>query len=84
MIHNFRKRMSVIVKCPDNKIRLYCKGADTIVKERISLNKDLINYTDDHLMTFAQKGLRTLMVAYKEISEEAYNDWSDEYRVKII
>lgn len=25
-----RKRMSVIVRCPDNRIRLYCKGADTV------------------------------------------------------
>lgn len=25
-----RKRMSVIVRCPDDKIRLYCKGADTV------------------------------------------------------
>lgn len=73
--------MSVILKCPDNKIRLYCKGADTIVSQRISLNLDMISITDDHLMNFAQKGLRTLMVAYKEIPENVYNDWSDEYRV---
>lgn len=25
-----RKRMSVIVKTPDGKIKLYCKGADTV------------------------------------------------------
>lgn len=73
--------MSVILKCPDNKIRLYCKGADSIVKERISINKDMISFTDEHLLTFAQKGLRTLMVAYKEIPQEAYDNWSDDYRV---
>ena len=25
-----RKRMSVVVRMPDNKIKLYCKGADTV------------------------------------------------------
>jgi magnesium-transporting ATPase (P-type) len=74
--------MSVIVKCPDNKIRLYCKGADSIIRERISLNPDIISITDDYLLQYAQKGLRTLMVAYKEIPLEEYNEWSDKYRVK--
>lgn len=33
-----RKRMSVIVRCPDNKIKLYCKGADTVcLKLRLQL-----------------------------------------------
>ena len=26
-----RKRMSVIVRCPDGKIRIMCKGADSII-----------------------------------------------------
>ena len=73
--------MSVILKCPDGKIRLYCKGADSIVRERVSLNKDMICFTDEHLLTFARTGLRTLMVAYKEIPQEAYDNWSDDYRV---
>jgi len=76
--------MSVILKCPDNKIRLYCKGADNIVKERVSLNKDMICTTDEQLLSFAQKGLRTLMVAYKEISQEVYDNWSDDYRVSLL
>jgi magnesium-transporting ATPase (P-type) len=62
--------MSVILKCPYNKIRLFIKGADNIIRERISLNHDIVKVTDNFLMNFAQKGLRTLMVAYKEISKE--------------
>lgn len=38
-----RKRMSVIVRCPDGKIRLYCKGADTV-------RYFLIVYTSIHLI----------------------------------
>lgn len=75
-----RKRMSVILKCPDNKIRLFIKGADSAIRERISQNRDLIKDSDTHLLHFAQKGLRTLMIAYKELSLREYEDWSDDYR----
>ncbi|XP_071583446.1 phospholipid-transporting ATPase ID isoform X4 [Heliangelus exortis] len=48
--NNIRKRMSVIVRSPQGKIRLYCKGADTILLERLHpLNQDLTNITTDHL-----------------------------------
>lgn len=32
-----RKRMSVILRAPDGKIILMCKGADSIIKERLSI-----------------------------------------------
>ena len=31
-----RKRMSCIVKAPDNRILLYTKGADTVILERLA------------------------------------------------
>ncbi|CAJ0913543.1 9925_t:CDS:10, partial [Entrophospora sp. SA101] len=31
-----RKRMSTIVRGPDGKIKLYCKGADTVILERLA------------------------------------------------
>jgi len=31
-----RKRMSVIVRAPDGKIILMCKGADSVILERMS------------------------------------------------
>uniref|UniRef100_A0A8C2XNU2 Phospholipid-transporting ATPase n=1 Tax=Cyclopterus lumpus TaxID=8103 RepID=A0A8C2XNU2_CYCLU len=33
--NNVRKRMSVIVRSPEGKLSLYCKGADTIIYERL-------------------------------------------------
>jgi phospholipid-transporting ATPase len=74
-----RKKMSVIVKCPDNKIRIYCKGADSVIRDKITQNPELLKYTEDHLMEFAKEGLRTLMIAYREISEEEYQKWHKEY-----
>lgn len=37
-----RKRMSVIVKFPDNRLVLFCKGADNIIMERLS-KVDIVN-----------------------------------------
>uniref|UniRef100_A0A913I3D3 Phospholipid-transporting ATPase n=1 Tax=Strongyloides stercoralis TaxID=6248 RepID=A0A913I3D3_STRER len=74
---NVRKRMSVIVKGPDGKLKLYCKGADTIILKRISPNTPrlLIEATSQHLDQFASSGLRTLCVAYKELSDDICYEW---------
>ncbi|KAI2648997.1 Phospholipid-transporting ATPase IB [Labeo rohita] len=61
-----RKRMSVIVRTPTGKLRLYCKGA----------YKDL---TVVHLEQFATEGLRTLCFAYVDLEEGAYQEWLKEY-----
>lgn len=44
-----RKRMSVIVRCPDGKIKLYCKGADTVILERLNANNPFVEPTLAHL-----------------------------------
>lgn len=47
---NTRKRMSVIVRGPNGKIRLYCKGADSVVFDRLqSGNEERINQTQGNL-----------------------------------
>ncbi len=47
--NNVRKRMSVILK-RDGKIRLYCKGADTVIFERLRKGQDAVRErTQDHL-----------------------------------
>ena len=35
-----RKRMSTVVRCPDGKIKLYTKGADTVIFERLAEKQD--------------------------------------------
>ncbi|NWY99783.1 AT8B2 ATPase, partial [Loxia curvirostra] len=76
--NNIRKRMSVIVRSPEGKIRLYCKGADTILLERLHpLNQDLTSITTDHLNEYAGEGLRTLVLAYRDLEESYYKDWSE-------
>ncbi|RUS90719.1 hypothetical protein EGW08_001523 [Elysia chlorotica] len=72
---NVRKRMSVIVK-KGNKIQLLSKGADTIMFDLLDSKSDeLKELTTHHLNDFAQTGLRTLVLAYKDISERYYSEW---------
>ena len=76
-----RKRMAVIVRSPDNKIYLFAKGADSVIGERVTQNKELIDITGEHLIQFARHGLRTLMVAYRELTEEEYNIYDNAYKL---
>lgn len=78
-----RKRMSVIVRTPENKIVLYCKGADSIIIERMAPNGDPnIEKTKSNLVEFANIGLRTLVLAKKELDQRVYEDWAARYKVK--
>lgn len=74
-----RKRMSAIVRGPDGKIKLYCKGADTVILERLAENNPFVEPTLIHLEEFASEGLRTLCIAMREIPEEEYERWSQIY-----
>lgn len=76
---SFRKRMSVIVKSSDDKIKIYTKGADTVIYDRLA-NKSLTKITTRHLQKFAHDGLRTLCCAYAEIDREFYESWGKRYK----
>ncbi|XP_059080982.1 phospholipid-transporting ATPase ID-like isoform X3 [Tigriopus californicus] len=74
--NNVRKRMSVIVR-RDNRIKLYCKGADTVVFQRLKAGHDdeVKTKVQDHLDKFASEGLRTLVLGVKDLSAEQFEDW---------
>uniref|UniRef100_A0A8C9TER1 Phospholipid-transporting ATPase n=1 Tax=Scleropages formosus TaxID=113540 RepID=A0A8C9TER1_SCLFO len=80
--NNVRKRMSVIVQSPEGKLSLYCKGADTIVYERLhpSCSK-LMDVTTEHLNEFAGEGLRTLVLAHKNLDEDYFREWSTRHHM---
>ncbi|XP_056232337.1 phospholipid-transporting ATPase ID isoform X1 [Seriola aureovittata] len=78
--NNVRKRMSVIVRTPEGKLSLYCKGADTIIYERLHQScSKLMDVTTEHLNEFAGEGLRTLALAYKDLDEEYFNQWQQRH-----
>uniref|UniRef100_A0A7N8X0F4 Phospholipid-transporting ATPase n=1 Tax=Mastacembelus armatus TaxID=205130 RepID=A0A7N8X0F4_9TELE len=78
--NNVRKRMSVIVRSPEGKLSLYCKGADTIVYERLHQScSKLMDVTTEHLNEFAGEGLRTLALAYKDLDEDYFTQWKQRH-----
>lgn len=44
-----RKRMSLVLKDPEGKIKLYCKGADSVILERLASNDVFEEATLHHL-----------------------------------
>ncbi|KAM4719636.1 phospholipid-transporting ATPase IC [Anableps anableps] len=75
-----RKRMSIILKFPDGRIRLYCKGADTVIYERLSPNTRHKDTTQTALDVFANETLRTLCLCYKDISQSEFEAWSRRHK----
>lgn len=82
-MHEFdsvRKRMSVLVEGPDESIKLLVKGADSSVMSIISQGEngdslaqiqrraEISSATLAHLDRYSRDGLRTLVVASKELS----------------
>lgn len=78
-----RKRMSVIMRdMQTEKLFLFCKGADSIMMKRLSLDDnhlEVVEKTKTDLHTFSTEGLRTLVIAYKELDEERFNEWNAKY-----
>ena len=76
-----RKRMSVIVKTPEGKVLLMTKGADNIVggraKEYQGTDKATVG---SHLRLFSEDGLRTLMLAVRELPPAEFDTWFVSYQ----
>lgn len=73
-----RKRMSVVIKLPNGRLKILCKGADTILLPRLKPS-DLVDTTYRHLEEFASEGLRTLVLTQRELSESEYDEWNEQY-----
>ncbi|XP_027902785.1 putative phospholipid-transporting ATPase 9 isoform X2 [Vigna unguiculata] len=68
-----RKRMSVIAKDEEGRILLLSKGADSVMFERLANNgRKFEEKTMEHVHEYADAGLRTLILAYRELDEEEY------------
>ncbi len=68
--------MSVIIKTEEGKIKLLSKGADSVMMERISFQKNRIEslkeIVDEDLYQFSIEGLRTLVFAQRKIKKDEY------------
>lgn len=84
-LHEFdsvRKRMSVVIRLPNNEVKVLVKGADTsmltILKEDPE-NSDLSRMTQHHLTEYSSEGLRTLVLASKDLTNEELEKWQSMY-----
>ncbi|KAK7301524.1 hypothetical protein RJT34_12390 [Clitoria ternatea] len=79
-----RKRMSVIVKDEEGRMLLLCKGADSVMFERLSeKGREFEEKTLEHVRQYADAGLRILILAYRELDEEEYKEFDNKfYEVK--
>ncbi|CAH2045126.1 unnamed protein product [Thlaspi arvense] len=75
-----RKRMSVIVRNSENRILLLSKGADSVMFERLAKHgRQNERETKEHIKKYAEAGLRTLVITYREVDEDEYRIWEEEF-----
>ncbi|CAD5165980.1 unnamed protein product [Musa acuminata subsp. malaccensis] len=75
-----RKRQSIVCRYPNGRLVLYCKGADTVIFERLSdASNDIRKVTREHLEQFGSAGLRTLCLAYRELTNDLYEKWNEKF-----
>ena len=81
-----RKRETIIVRTPEGKIILYCKGADSIIEQRLSTNtsKQILDQCKYFVDKFSAQGLRTLFIAMKVISNKEYSIFENELKEAMI
>jgi len=78
-----RKRMSCIVKNTKGQILLMCKGADSIILERLAdseQNKEIVEVTNRYLEGYAKDGLRTLLLGQKELTQAQYEQFQQKMK----
>lgn len=83
-LHEFdsdRKRMSVIIGCPDKTVKLFVKGADSSMFGIIdkTLNPDVVQATEKHLHSYSSVGLRTLVIGVRELTQTEFLEWQMAY-----
>ncbi|KAG6712677.1 hypothetical protein I3843_05G106800 [Carya illinoinensis] len=75
-----RKRMSVIIRDEEGKIFILCKGADSVMFGRLAKNgREFEEETREHVNEYADAGLRTLLLAYREVGEEEYKEFNEKF-----
>ncbi|GAB4856220.1 hypothetical protein Ancab_014146 [Ancistrocladus abbreviatus] len=85
-LHEFdsvRKRMSVVIRFPDNSVKVLVKGADTSMFSILAKGTEKDDYvriaTQGHLTQYSSLGLRTLAVAARDLSDAELEEWQCRY-----
>ena len=79
-----RKRMSVIVKHPDGRVTLYCKGADDVIYARLrksqsATERDMVEQTAVMMSEWGSDGHRTLCFAHRDLDADEVEDFGSAF-----
>ena len=77
-----RKRMSIVALLPDDNYYLFCKGADSIILDRLDVQSKESQELKDTLTgleQFASAGLRTLCFAFRKLDKDFALEWLDKW-----
>lgn len=74
-----RKRMAVVVKAPDGRYLLMCKGADNVIFDRSIVEESRATLMRQ-LSELATTGLRTLVLSQRELSKSDFDSWQKDYK----
>ena len=73
------KRMGIVLKNKKHgHIIFYLKGAESIMMKFVK--KEYISYISENAENLATKGLRTLVLTQKLITQEEFDEWNKEYK----
>ena len=85
-LHEFdsvRKRMSVVIRFPNNTVKVLVKGADTtmfsILARDTERDDQIRRATQSHLTESSLEGLRTLVVAARDLTDAELEQWQCRY-----
>ena len=85
--HPSRRRMSVVVRgAHTGRLLLLCKGADCSVlpllrRSRCSKEEEAVRGVREGLEQYSRRGLRSLVMAGREVGEEEYRAWREDHQV---
>ncbi|XP_020102523.1 phospholipid-transporting ATPase 1-like isoform X1 [Ananas comosus] len=91
-LHEFdsvRKRMSVVIRLPNNAVKVLVKGADTSMLSILdkkcdntngnSLPAKIRHATETHLYGYSSQGLRTLVIGSRDLTDAEFAEWQEKY-----
>ncbi|KAJ3699609.1 hypothetical protein LUZ61_003314 [Rhynchospora tenuis] len=91
-LHEFdsvRKRMSVVVRFPNNRVKVLVKGADNSMLSILDpdtgnevnnlLQSKIREATESHLTNYSSQGLRTLVLGSRDLNEIEFKEWQEQY-----
>lgn len=81
--------MSVVVRFPNNRVKVLVKGADSSMLSILNpdtenelnhlLQSKIRQATESHLTNYSSQGLRTLVLASRDLNEIEFSEWQERY-----